>query len=101
MKRCQFLYRNNQFMCGQINILIALTDMMPGDGATMVIPGSHKSNFRHPHFATANWHGGESVDGIIGAEEVRNGSLEQFDLVIFPGGSGSRQAAGIGEDGHG
>jgi hypothetical protein len=36
---------------------------------------------------------------IIGPEEVRNGSLEQFDLVIFPGGSGSRQAAGIGDEG--
>ena len=80
VKRCQFLYRNNQFMCGQIDILIALTDMMPGDGATMVIPGSHKSNFRHPHFATANWQDGDSVDGIIGAEEV---NIKAGDAILF------------------
>ncbi|MBL4576143.1 MAG: phytanoyl-CoA dioxygenase family protein [Opitutaceae bacterium] len=50
VKRCQFLVRDQQFNCGQINILIALNDIGPGDGATMVIPGSHKSNFRHPEF---------------------------------------------------
>ena len=36
------------FRCGQVNILMALTDIGPGDGATMVIPGSHKSNLPHP-----------------------------------------------------
>lgn len=36
---------------------------------------------------------------IIGPEEVRNGTLDQFDVVIFPGGSGSRQAEGLGEKG--
>jgi ectoine hydroxylase-related dioxygenase (phytanoyl-CoA dioxygenase family) len=27
---------------------MAFNDVGPGDGATMVIPGSHKANFRHP-----------------------------------------------------
>lgn len=36
---------------------------------------------------------------LIGPEEVRNGTLDQFDVVVFPGGSGSRQAEGIGEKG--
>ena len=29
-------------------MLLALTDIGPGDGGTMIIPGSHKSNFQHP-----------------------------------------------------
>lgn len=36
---------------GQINVLTALTDIGPGDGATVVIPGSHKSHTIHPHLA--------------------------------------------------
>jgi len=39
------------------------------------------------------------ISRIIGPGEVQNGTLDQFDVVIFPGGSGSRQAAGIGEKG--
>lgn len=36
---------------------------------------------------------------IVGPEEIRNGTLDQFDVVVFPGGSGSRQAEGIGAKG--
>ena len=39
---------NGQFRCGQINILLALTDIGPGDGGTYILPGSHKSNFSLP-----------------------------------------------------
>lgn len=35
----------------------------------------------------------------LGAEEIAAGSLGEFDVVVFPGGSGSRQAAAIGEQG--
>jgi hypothetical protein len=35
----------------------------------------------------------------VGAEEIRGGALAQFDLVIFPGGSGSAEAAALGESG--
>ena len=34
VKRNQFRYHAGRFMCGQINILIALTDIGPGDGGT-------------------------------------------------------------------
>ena len=37
-------------MNGQVNVLVALSDMGPGAGATMVIPGSHKSNFPPPDY---------------------------------------------------
>jgi hypothetical protein len=40
-----------KWLVGQINILMALTDIGPGDGATVVIPGSHKSHEIHPVLA--------------------------------------------------
>jgi predicted deacylase len=38
------------------------------------------------------------VARVCGAD-IRHGALDQFNVVVVPGGSGSRQAAGIGEDG--
>ena len=81
-KRCQFRYHNGLFQCGQINILMAFTDIGPGDGGTMVIPGSHKANFQHPEFDKASMKQGESrsVDGVTGAVEVH---LEKGDALLF------------------
>ena len=31
-----------------MNILLALNDIGPGDGGTLVVPGSHKSNIPNP-----------------------------------------------------
>ena len=39
-----------EWRVGQLNVMMALTDVGPGDGATMVIPGSHKSNLLNPGF---------------------------------------------------
>jgi len=36
------------WMVGQLNVLMALTDVGPGDGATVIVPGSHKSDVIHP-----------------------------------------------------
>jgi hypothetical protein len=80
VKRTQYMVKNGKFMCGQVNILIALTDMMPGDGATMVIPGSHKSNFAHPHFAEHDWKSAPSVDGVVGAVEA---NMKAGDALLF------------------
>ena len=81
-KRGQFAYFDGKFACGQINVLTALTDIGPGDGATMVIPGSHKSNFEHPAYADYAMESGakRSVDGVAGAIEVH---LEAGDSVLF------------------
>lgn len=80
VKRCQFGVRNQQFMCGQINILVALTDIGPGDGATMVIPGSHKSNFSYPLLnEQQSWNRG-SMDGTEAAIEVY---LNKGDAILF------------------
>jgi ectoine hydroxylase-related dioxygenase (phytanoyl-CoA dioxygenase family) len=43
--RNQYRFKDRKFCCGQVNILMALTDIGPGDGGTLVVPGSHKTNF--------------------------------------------------------
>ena len=43
-----FRHHTGAWMLGQINILMALTDIGPGDGATVVVPSSHKSHMVHP-----------------------------------------------------
>jgi hypothetical protein len=49
--RLRYFYTEGQWHCGQINILLALTDILEtGDGPTVVIPGSHKSQIVHPTF---------------------------------------------------
>jgi len=79
--RCQYRCHDGKFHCGQINILAALTEIGPGDGATMVIPGSHKSNFQHPNFAQAAISAqASSLDGITGAIEVQ---LSAGDAILF------------------
>jgi hypothetical protein len=46
--RGKYIYENGFFTCGQVNVLMALTDIGEGDGATVVIPGSHKANLPLP-----------------------------------------------------
>lgn len=85
VKRTQYRYHNGQFGCGQVNILMALNDIGPGDGATMVIPASHKANFRHPQFGSASMAERQvrSVDGVEGAVEVH---LDAGDAILFVDG---------------
>ena len=96
-KRGQFAYFDGRFACGQVNALMALTDIGHGDGATMVIPASHKSNFVHPALAEHGMKQGQrrSVDGVAGAIEVH---LNAGDVLIFVDalahGSALRQSAG-------
>jgi hypothetical protein len=49
--RTRFRYVICRFRCWQMNVLVALTDIGPGDGGTRVLPGSHKSNLPHPVLA--------------------------------------------------
>ena len=79
--RTQFRYHAGRFHCGQINILIALTDIGPGDGATMVVPGSHKSNLPHPQTVPLEQRTeAVSVDEVAGAVECH---LEKGDALLF------------------
>jgi len=77
--RNQYRFVNNQFRCAQVNILLALTDIGPGDGGTMIIPGSHKSNFAHPDMLKG-WEERGQMDTMEGAIEV---SLNAGDAVMF------------------
>jgi hypothetical protein len=79
-KKQQYRVQNGTFMCGQVNVLIALNDIGPGDGATMVIPGSHKSNFPHPQFGEHAISEGASVEGTAGAIEVY---MKAGDAILF------------------
>jgi len=79
--RGQYRYLNGRFHCGQVNVLMALSDIGPGDGGTMVIPGSHKSNLPHPEIERFRMHpDGASVDGVSAAIEVH---LEAGDALLF------------------
>jgi hypothetical protein len=82
VKRTQYRFHNGHFGCGQVNVLMAFNDIGPGDGATMVIPGSHKANFRHPDAGKAAIVDGQSnsVDEVEGAVEVH---LNAGDAVMF------------------
>lgn len=74
--RTQFRFHNSEFRCGQVNILLALTDVRECDGPTMIIPGSHKSNLPHPAFRDRP----ESLDEVPGAVEI---PLRAGDAVLF------------------
>jgi ectoine hydroxylase-related dioxygenase (phytanoyl-CoA dioxygenase family) len=80
--RTQYRYNQDRFQCGQINILLPLMDMGPGDGATTVIPGSHKANFPHPKFAEhrKNNLGRVYMDDIEDAVEVHT---QAGDALLF------------------
>jgi len=83
--RGRYHYSNGAFRCGQVNILLALTDIGPGDGGTLVIPGSHKSNFEHPQvcqlppFTTYT----DTMDTVEGIVEVK---LNKGDALLFVDG---------------
>lgn len=80
-QRTQYRFKNGQFHCGQINILLALTDIGPGDGGTIVIPGSHKSNFAPPHVKWADKDGNrQRVDNAEGTIEVH---MNAGDCLLF------------------
>ncbi len=94
-KRNQFRYRNGRFQCGQVNILMALTDIGPGDGATMVVPGSHKSNMEHPDFERFKMKEQlTSVEGVEGAVEVH---MEAGDAILFVDGISHGSATRVNE----
>ena len=79
--RGAYHYNHGVFRCGQCNVIVALTDVGPGDGPTMVIPGSHKSNFPHPQ--AGDYARGDRMDTLEGAIEVY---LEKGDALLFVDG---------------
>ncbi len=85
--RSSYGYRHGQFRAAQVNVIMALTDIGPGDGATMVVPGSHKSNLPHP--LAGEYHRGDRMDQLPAAVEVhlRRGDALLFCDALIHGGS--------------
>lgn len=79
--RCGYRYDHGVFRCGQVNIILALTDIGEGDGATMVVPGSHKSNFTHP--LAGDYAKGDRMDTLPGAIPAY---LDKGDALLFVDG---------------
>jgi len=79
--RGAYRYKDGLFRCGQVNIIVALADIGPGDGPTMVVPGSHKSNFPHP--TIGDYARGDRMDTLAGAIPVY---LKAGDAVLFVDG---------------
>jgi ectoine hydroxylase-related dioxygenase (phytanoyl-CoA dioxygenase family) len=79
--RGRYLHTNGVFRCGQCNIILALTDVGEGDGPTMVVPGSHKSNFPHPE--AGNYAAGDRMDNLPGAVSVY---MNKGDALLFVDG---------------
>lgn len=87
IRRNQYTFKEGQFGAYQVNVFVALTDIGPGDGGTMVVPGSHKANFAHPWLQEGfkKWAAGDGealrdVDSVPGAVEVH---LKRGDALIF------------------
>lgn len=72
--------RNLQWICTYLSLLVPLTDIGPGDGATVVVPASHKSDLAHPQTrdggASANCPG----EALEGGSEIH---LRAGDALLF------------------
>jgi ectoine hydroxylase-related dioxygenase (phytanoyl-CoA dioxygenase family) len=79
--RGRYLYEHGVFRCGQCNIILAISDVGPGDGPTMVIPGSHKSNFPHPN--AGDYGKLDRMDHLEGAVPVH---MKAGDALLFVDG---------------
>lgn len=79
--RGRYLYEHGLFRCGQCNVIVALTDVHEGDGPTMVVPGSHKSNFDHP--GRGDYGRGDRMDDLEGAIPVY---MDKGDALLFVDG---------------
>ena len=84
-----FRHPTGVWMLGQVNVLVALRDIGPGDGCTTVVPGSHRSVLPHPHYndqgADANKvtnYSGPATD----AENMVEVHLKAGDALMFTDG---------------
>ena len=79
-------HNTGEWMVGQINVLMALEDIGPGDGPTVLVPGSHKSTEIHPRLEldgkgiVAAHHEREAAGTALAMKEIY---LEAGDVVFF------------------
>ena len=82
IQRNHYRYQDGKFHCSQVNILIALTKIGPGDGGTVIIPSSHKSNIQHPEYKENKMKKNKvtSAENMTGSFEVY---LDAGDALLF------------------
>jgi hypothetical protein len=78
--RNSFHYHDGRFHCGNVVVIVALADIGPGDGPTVVIPGSHKSNLANPRVA-AERDLGRCLPTL--SEVILDVHLQAGDALIF------------------
>ncbi len=88
--------RNGLWVCTMLSLLVPLTDVGPGDGATVVIPGSHKSDFPHPMQDRGGRISPGSGERLEGAVEIH---LKAGDALLFNDAlcHGSSQRINLGQ----
>ena len=69
-----------EWMVGQINVIMALQDIGPGDGPTTLIPGSHKSVLRHPQLLEDVYRSDAAAGEQVGMVELY---LKAGDALMF------------------
>ncbi|HIG57746.1 MAG TPA: hypothetical protein EYG11_02195 [Candidatus Latescibacteria bacterium] len=84
---CYLTFRHHntgEWMVGQINVLIALQDIGPGDGATVLVPGSHKATEIHPRLVVdgrgVTSRNDTAAEGALGMQEMH---LKAGDALFF------------------
>lgn len=80
---CYLTFRQEntgEWMVGQIDVIIALQDVGPGDGATTIIPGSHKSAMKHPMLLQEGYRSDVTAGAQVGMKEIY---LETGDVLMF------------------
>ena len=100
---CYLTFRQHntgEWMVGQINVLMALQDIGPGDGPTVLVPSSHKSTEVHPRLemegkGAITAHHDEAAGVSMGMKEMY---LAAGDVLFFTDaithGSAERTNAG-------
>ncbi len=74
------------WMVGQVNVLVALTDIGPGDGATVIIPSSHKSHVVHPELTGtkfSTYRTDRAASGALASMEVY---MRKGQALVFTDG---------------
>ena len=80
-KRTSYRFQDGSFMSMQVNVLVALNDIGPGDGGTIVVPATHKANLPHPDFECFRMRNGAlGCEEAWGAQEIH---LKAGDAIMF------------------